>query len=66
MSYNKDLRERAVKYYKYVYKLWNLLDGANKVGIEEIAKPIEIPQDEYIIYQDYFKKVTVMLVNYMD
>ena len=32
------------KYYKYVYKLWNLLDGANKVGIEEIAKPIE---DEY-------------------
>ena len=23
------------KYYKYVYKLWNLLDGANKVGIEE-------------------------------
>ena len=32
------------KYYKYVYKLWNLLDGANRVGIEEIAKPIE---DEY-------------------
>lgn len=32
------------KYYKYVYKLWNLLDGASKVGIEEIAKPIE---DEY-------------------
>lgn len=35
------------KYYKYVYKLWNLLDGANKVGIEEIAKPIE---DEYDIF----------------
>lgn len=35
------------KYYKYVYRLWNLLDGANKVGIEEIAKPIE---DEYDIF----------------
>lgn len=35
------------KYYKYVYKLWNLLDGVNKVGIEEIAKPIE---DEYDIF----------------
>ena len=35
------------KYYKYVYKLWNLLDGANKVGIEEIVKPIE---DEYDIF----------------
>ena len=35
------------KYYKYVYKLWNLLDGANKVGIEKIAKPIE---DEYDIF----------------
>jgi len=32
------------KYYKYVYKLWNLLDGESKVGIEEIAKPLE---DEY-------------------
>ena len=35
------------KYYKYVYKLWNLLDGANKIGIEKIAKPIE---DEYDIF----------------
>jgi hypothetical protein len=35
------------KYYKYVYRLWNLLDGANKVGIEEIAKPIE---NEYDIF----------------
>lgn len=35
------------KYYKYVYKLWNLLEGASKVGIEEIAKPIE---NEYDIF----------------
>ena len=39
----------------------------NKYGAHnDGTKPIEIPQDEYIIYQDYFKKVTVMLVNYMD
>ncbi len=39
----------------------------NKYGAHnDGTKPVEIPQDEYIIYQDYFKKVTVMLVNYMD
>lgn len=35
------------KYYKYVYRLWNLLEGASKLGIEEIAKPIE---NEYEIF----------------
>ncbi|WP_312072188.1 hypothetical protein [Anaerotignum propionicum] len=35
------------KYYKYVYRLWNLLEGASKVGIEEIAKPID---NEYDIF----------------
>ena len=35
------------KYYKYVYRLWNLLEGASKVGIEEIAQPID---NEYDIF----------------
>ncbi|MDE6913769.1 MAG: hypothetical protein K2P35_08755 [Lachnospiraceae bacterium] len=35
------------KYYKYIYKLWNLLEGASKVGIEEIAKPIESEYDVF-------------------
>ncbi|SHK77779.1 hypothetical protein SAMN02745136_03322 [Anaerocolumna jejuensis DSM 15929] len=33
------------KHYKYVYKLWNLLEGANEVGIGEIAKPLEHEYD---------------------
>lgn len=35
------------KYYKYVYKLWDLLEGTNKVGIKEIAKPIEKEYDTF-------------------
>lgn len=36
--------------------------GAHNDGL----KPVEIPQEDYRVYQDYFKKVTVMLINYMD
>lgn len=35
------------KHYKYVYKLWNLLDGSTKVDSEDITKPIE---QEYSIF----------------
>ena len=39
----------------------------NKFGAHnDGTKPKEIPLDEYRVYQDYFKKVTVLLINYMD
>ena len=39
----------------------------NKYGAHnDGTKPLEIPQEDYRVYQDYFKKVTVLLVNYMD
>ena len=42
-------------------------DKRNKYGAHnDGTKPLEIPQDDYRKYQDYFKKITVLLINYMD
>jgi hypothetical protein len=39
----------------------------NKYGAHnDGTKPKEIPFDEYRVYQDYFKRITVLLINYMD
>ena len=42
-------------------------DKRNKYGAHnDGTKPLEIPLEDYRTYQDYFKKITVLLINYMD